>query len=667
MRTEIRRLQKLWAPPPDLTVSEWADEERRLSSESSAEPGKYQTARTEYMRGVMDAFSDPRVKRVIGMFSAQVGKTSVIENVIGYHVHHDPSPIMVVQPTLEIAEAFSKDRLAPMVRDTPALKEKFAPAGSKTSGDTLLHKKFPGGHVTLAGANSFNSLASRPIRIVLGDEAAKWRSNEKGSPFRQVSARVRAFWNSKQGYFSTPTDAHPDNEFHQLWEQSDKRLFTVSCPHCEEKIVYAFDESPTNIPSDIDIPRAIIRWSEGPAIRKEDGRTIRRCTAAWFECTLCGGHIQDAERHRSIQNGEWQPTQEFFGTAGFWGWQAMSPFSSAFDIANEWLGALGSTTAMQSVKNETLGLPWVDTGDAPEWKRLYDRRDLSYQLGEVPAEALVLTAGADVQPDRIEVQIVGWGRRKRGWLVDYIVLGGDTGRAEVWRDLTSLLGTVYTHASGVDLTIQKLAVDSGFNAQQVYEWARQHRFGKVSVVKGGSDTQTAPVGIPNAVDITRNGQKLASGVKVQLVNGSHFKTELYAALRLETPNLERNEPYPDGWFAFPALPDTEEYCRQLTAEQVVSRTVKGYLRREWEKTRPRNEALDTWVYARAAAFMLGLDRYQEHQWVALEQTIGVRPMVEERKRPVEPIEETRRTEVRSNFAPGRQNNWFGNRGKWFER
>jgi hypothetical protein len=188
LRAEIRRVQRLWAPPPDLTVSEWADAERKLSSESSAEPGEYKTSRTEYMRGVMDAFSDPKVKRVVGVFSAQVAKTTVIENVIGYHVQHDPSPIMVVQPTLEIAEAFSKDRLAPMARDTPALRAKFAAAGSKTSGDTLLHKKFPGGHITLAGANSYNSLASRPIRIVLGDEAAKWKANEKGP--RSVRSRL---------------------------------------------------------------------------------------------------------------------------------------------------------------------------------------------------------------------------------------------------------------------------------------------------------------------------------------------------------------------------------------------------------------------------------------------------------------------------------------------
>lgn len=621
----------------------------------------------------MDAFSDPKVKRVVGMFSAQMAKSTAIENVIGYHVRYAPAPIMVVQPTLEMAESFSKDRLAPMIRDTPVLKEKFAASGSKSSGDTLLHKKFAGGQVTLAGANSYNSLASRPIRILLGDEAAKWKANEKGSPFRQVAARTRAFWNAKQGFFSTPTDARPENEFHQLWEQSDKRIFLVPCPHCQERVVYTFDENPANLPTDAELGRAILRWEEGTPIRSDDGRSIRRCDTAWFECMLCGNRIEDENRHCSVLNGEWQATQEFYGTAGFWGWQAMSPFSSAKDIANEWLGALGSPTALQSVKNETLGLPWADAGEAPEWKRLFDRRDLSYVLGQVPEGVLMLTAGADVQPDRIEIQIIGFGRRRRAWLIDYLVLNGDTGRTEIWKDLTTVLGTVYTHPSGVDLTIRKLAVDSGYNAQQVYEWARQHNFGRVAVVKGGPDSQTAPVGAPSPVDITIQGRKLASGVKVQLVNGAHFKSELYSSLKLELPNTEKGEDYPDGWFAFPALPDTEEYCRQLTAEQVVSRTVKGYLRREWEKTRPRNEALDTWVYARAAAFMLGMDRYQEHHWANLEKSLGMVPVPASVSAQTEnPAQPTTTDSQFARTAPAdgsrtQPSSWFGSRGRWFDR
>jgi phage terminase large subunit GpA-like protein len=573
----------------------------------------------------MDVCTDPKVRTVVGVFSAQMGKSTILENVIAYHAHHDPCPVMLVQPTLDIAEGFSKERIAPMIEDTPALKSRFAPAKSKTSGDTLLNKVFPGGSLTIAGANSYNSLASRPIQIVIGDEASKWRSNEKGSPFRQVSARVRGFWRSKLIFVSTPTESSAGNEFWQKWEQSDKRLYFVACPHCQTDLVFAFDENPSSIPSDVNVPRAILRWEEGAPSRTENGGLIRRAESAWFECCSCAGRIDDGQRRQMVRAGHWEPTQEFHGTAGFWGWQAMSPFASAaaVEIANEWLSALGSPITLQSAKNETLGLPWTETGDAPEWRKLFDRRETDRRLSEVPEYALILTAGVDVQQDRLEVAVYGWGRRKRHALVDYIVLHGDTARAEVWQDLTKVLGTLYRHPSGVDMPIRRLAIDSGYQAQRVYEWARTHRFGPVTVIKGGPATQTATISQPSPVEITVGGRKLDAGVKVVSLNVAHFKAELYGILRLDAPNVERGEEYPDGWLSIPELPDTQEFCQQITAEQLVTRTVKGYARRDWEKTRPRNEALDTWVYARAAAQMQGVDRYQDGNWSVLERDMGV--------------------------------------------
>ena len=169
-----RKVFKKFAPPPDLTVSEWADLERRLSSEASAEPGRWRTDRTPYMREIMDALTDPGVERIVIMSSAQVGKTELLLNALGYFVDYDPSPMLLLQPTLEMAQTFSKDRLAPMCRDTPALKSKIQDAKSRSSGNTMLHKTFPGGHITMAGANSPASLASRPVRNVLADEVDRY-------------------------------------------------------------------------------------------------------------------------------------------------------------------------------------------------------------------------------------------------------------------------------------------------------------------------------------------------------------------------------------------------------------------------------------------------------------------------------------------------------------
>lgn len=649
LQAVARKAMRLWAPPPNLTVSEWADAERRLSPESSAEPGRYRTSTTEYAREMMDVFNDPKVKRSINMCSAQTGKSTIIENVIGYFSHHDPSPIMLVEPTLEIAEAFSKDRISPMVRDTPALRERFSAEGSKSSGNTLLHKKFTGGQLTIAGANSYNSLASRPIRIVLGDEAAKWKGNEQGSPFRQVSARTKAFWNSKEAYFSTPTST--ENEFQAMWEESDKRIYTIPCPGCGANVALTFDELPASLPTTFEMARAVLRWTEAEPVRNDEGRQIRRSQDAWFECLVCGHHINEVERHRAVQVGQWVPTQEFYGTAGFWVWEGYSPFSTARHIADNWLSSLGDIAQTQSVKNETLGLPWKESGASMDWRRLFDRRE-HYTLGTVPVGALVLTAGSDVQPDRIEVQVIGWGRNREAWLIDYQIFHGETSRAEVWSQLTAFLGTVYVSADGsYELTIRKLCVDSGFAANDVYNWARNHKFGPVAVVKGGPDTQTALVSTPNPVEVNVRGKRIPSGVKVYTINAGEFKKELFGRLSLDAPNMERGEQAQAGYFHICELPDTEEYCRQLTAEQLVSRNVKGRVTRHWEKMRPRNEAMDTWDYAAAGRVMLGVDRWQDHHWAALESQLSPRqaqsePIVRQAPRPALPQQPHQRMIIR---------------------
>lgn len=619
----------------------------------------------------MDAVTDPAVKRIVGMFSAQTAKTTIIENVIGYHAHHDPCPIMIVEPTLEIAEAFSKDRLSPMIRDTAVLKERFSEAGSKTSGDTLLHKKFPGGSVTIAGANSFNSLASRPIRILIGDEAAKWKPNEKGSPFRQSAARVKAFWNSKLLYFSTPVDAGQENEFNEMWEQSDKRIFAVPCPGCHESVVIAFDDQPGSVPSaTCDLPRAVLKWEEGEPIKAQDGRRIRRAAAAWFEC-VCGCRMDDTARRQAVRSGEWAPTAEFFGTAGFWGWQGMSPWSVALDIANEWLGAQGSVTALQSVKNETLGLPWAESGEAPDWKRLFDRADRSYALGTVPRGALILTAGADVQKDRIEVQVIGWGRNRQQWLVDYLILDGDTDRPEVWATLTSYLRTQYLAESGAEMPISHFAIDSNYAATQAYQWARENRFQpvRISVIRGGPDTQTALVNPGTEAELSVQGRKLKAGIKVYTVNVGRLKSDLHGRLNLPLPNLERGEEYPTGFFHFCALPDTEEYVRQLTAEHKVTRRTRGgYSKTEWEKTRPRNEALDTWNYANVAGIRRGIDRFTDDQWRELEIAFADRSVTSVRHHV--PVVQLGPVSSPQPSPAARSDSWLGNRGggdSWFRR
>ncbi len=264
---------------------------------------------------------------------------------------------------------------------------------------------------------------------------------------------------------------------------------------------------------------------------------------------------------------------------------------------------------------------------------------------------MILTAGADVQPDRIEIQVIGWGRRHQCWLIDYIVLDGDTSRPEIWGDLTKILAIVYRTDAGADFTIRKFAIDSNYATTQVYEWARNHRFGIVAVVRGGPESQTAIVGAPSAAEITTGGKRLDTGVKVYTLNVSRLKEDLYGRLSLPLPNLEKNEEYPDKFFHFCAASDTEEYCQQLTAEQQVIRKVKGYSRREWEKVRPRNEALDTWDYSAAAAIMLGINRLTAAQWdeVAASHFRAVESKQLQESRPYQGARSSKPKMIRSNF------------------
>jgi len=233
IKKKAKQVALIAKPPPILTVSEWADQKRRLSSESSAEAGQWRTSRAPYQKGIMDALNESNVHSVVVMSSAQVGKTELILNVLGFHIDYDPSPILVIQPTLEMAESFSKDRLAPMIRDTKALRGKVKDAKSRDSNNTLLHKKFPGGHISLAGANSPASLASRPIRIVLCDEVDRYPTSagSEGDPVNLARKRTATFYNKKVILASTPTLKNA-SRIEAAYEETDKRRYHVPCPDC---------------------------------------------------------------------------------------------------------------------------------------------------------------------------------------------------------------------------------------------------------------------------------------------------------------------------------------------------------------------------------------------------------------------------------------------------
>jgi phage terminase large subunit GpA-like protein len=582
-------------PEPLLTISQWADRYRVLSQRASAEPGPWRTDRTPYLREIMDCLSPSSpIERVVFMKGAQIGGTECGNNWIGYVIHQAPGPMMAVQPTVEMAKRNSKQRIDPLIEESKALKELVRDHRSRDSGNTILAKEFPGGVLVLTGANSGVGLRSMAARYLFLDEVDGYPGDVdgEGDPVNLALARTRTFARRKLFLVSTPKIAGR-SRIEKAYEESDQRRYWVPCPHCGEFQVLKFQR---------------LQWPKG-----EPEKVV-------YLCEHCDHAIENFHKTHMLERGEWRASAPSDGKSmGFHlsslyspvGWFSWGQAARMFEEAQK------SPELLQVFVNTVLGETWVEQGEAPDWRRLYDRRE-DYRIGVVPAGGLFLTAGADVQKDRIEVEIVAWGRGKESWSVDYRVLEGDTSRQPVWGELTKLASETFRTHSGVDLPIVKLAIDSGYAPTEVYGWAKQQSSGRVVVVKGDSRAP-ALVGLPSSVEVGPHGKRIRRGVRIWPVNSGMAKQELYRWLRLERPTEESGEPFPAGYCHFPRY--NEELFKQLTAEQLVTRVVNGYPKPEWQKTRERNEALDARVYAIAAAVIYGIDRFTDKKWAEMEEAL----------------------------------------------
>jgi len=579
-------------PDPLLTISEWADSYRSLSQRASAEPGPWRTDRTPYLREIMDCLSPSSpVETVVLMKGAQVGGTECGNNWIGYVVHQAPGPMLSVQPTVEMAKRNSKQRIDPLIEESTVLRELVSDPRSRDSGNTMLAKEFPGGILVMTGANSAVGLRSMAARYLFLDEVDAYPGDVdgEGDPVNLALARTRTFARRKVFMISTPKITGR-SRIEASFEDSDQRYYWVPCPRCNEYQVLKF---------------AQVRW---PKDEPEN---------AVYVCEHCEGEIENHEKHWMLVEGEWRPAAPGPGkAAGFHLSSLYSPvgwFSWA-DAAGMFLNAQKNPALLQVFINTVLGETWALQGEAPDWQRLYDRRE-DYRIGTVPKGGLFLTAGVDIQKDRIEVEVVAWGRGKESWSVDYHVLEGQTSEGAVWQKLTAVLDTHYITESGAALPIVKFAIDSGYATPEVYAWTRRRGDTRAIVIKGDSRA-AAPVSQPSPIDVGPHGKRVRAGIRVWPVNGSMIKEELYRWLHLDCPTDESGSPHPPGYCHFPKY--GEEYFKQISAEQLVTRMVKGYRRTEWQKTRDRNEALDCRTYARAAAAICGMDRFNDLSWKTLE-------------------------------------------------
>ncbi len=603
-----RDLLRHWArgirPDPDLTVSEWADRHRWLSSRASAEPGRYRTARTPYMREIMDALSPASpVQRVVFMKAAQVGATEAGNCFIGFVMHHAPGPMLAVQPTVELAKRNSRQRIDPLIEESPELRERVKPARSRDAGNTMLSKEFAGGILIMTGANSAVGLRSTPARYLFLDEVDAYpaSADEEGDPVSLAEARSLTFAHRRKALLTSTPTIRGLSRIEREFEASDQRRFFVPCPHCGHAQWLRFER---------------LRWEKGQP------------ETAAYNCEDCEAPIAEHQKTAMLAAGEWRATAQSADphTVGYHLSALYSPIGwlSWARIARAWEAATGNDEAMRAFRNTILGETWFETGEAPDWQRLADRRK-DWKPGTVPAGGLFLTAGADVQKDRIEVDVWAWGRGLQSWLVDHVVIEGGPGDPACWQKLTDLLGRTWAHAHGQHLTIARLAIDTGYETAAVYAWARQVGFGQVAPVKGLEGfNRASPVTGPTFVDATVGGKRLRRGARLWSVATSTFKAETYRFLRLDPPEASPagGASSPPGFLHLPGWVDTE-WLKQLTAEQLVTvKTRRGFAKLEWQKLRERNEALDCRVYARAAAWILGADRWAEARWVDLEAQLG---------------------------------------------
>jgi len=443
----------------------------------------------------MDCLSPTsRVARVEFMKAAQLGATEMGSNWIGYVIHHAPGPMMAVWPTVEMAKRNSKQRIDPLIEESSALAELIAPARSRDSGNTILAKEFRGGVLVMTGANSAVGLRSMPVRYLFLDEVDGYPLDVEGEgdAISLAEARTRTFARRKILIVSTPTIAGA-SAVEREFEESDQRRYFVPCPHCDHRQWLRFEQ---------------LRWERGQPE-----------TAAYI-CESCSQPIAEHHKTWMLDNGQWQACapEQAGRTAGFHLSSLYSPvgWRSWIEIARAWESAAmsdsRSASAIKTFKNTELGETWVEEGEAPDWQRLLERRE-DYCIGTVPAGGMLLTAGADVQKDRIEVSVWAFGRGKAAWLVEHRILMGDTARTEVWSALAKLMGETWTHSSGCQLSLARLALDTGYATQEAYAFVRSVRDARLMPIKGiagGAETCGAGLSLATSATDRRVGVVLAA-------------------------------------------------------------------------------------------------------------------------------------------------------------
>lgn len=600
-------------PDPELTVSEWADQFRILTTEASAEAGRWRTSRFPFLKEPMDVGS-PRhpVEFLVMRFASQLGKSETQLNILFTYIALAPCPILWIMPNDNVMQRTVKTRLHPGIKATPALREKI-PVGGKVAGQSVLSKEFPGGHLDMGTARSPSKLSAMPVRLALGDEVDRWphSAGGEGDPVGMLVKRTENFHNRKIVLISSPS-IEGNSRIDQEMETTDDRRYMVPCPHCGQfqELVFSAQYAAGGIK-----PHGRLVWENNDP------------STAKYQCGHCEKLIDERHKTSMLTAGRWQasnpdadPRRRGYHLGGLY-----TPYGFKQDwpeIVRKFLAAKNSRRAegMQVFVNTVLGVSFADRGQAPDHERLHERCE-PYRMGFVPGprfegaqRPLVLTAGADVQKDRIEYSVYGWAPNGENWLIEYEVLHGDPYDLHVFTDLEKkVLHRVFPSEDerGPGFRVSKLAIDSGYATHPTYHWVRRQDYRRVIAVKG-APRLGAMIAKPSLVDVTWQGITSEKSLKLWRVDDAALKSELYTFLKRALPT-QQNPDVP-GAAHFPIGLELA-FFQGLTAEVLtIKRDNKGYQQRVWEKIRDRNEPLDLAKYARAAFLQHGFDRWPEERW-----------------------------------------------------
>lgn len=548
-------------------------------------PGRWKTDVVEVARGPMLALTRPGIKKITIMGPTQMLKTEFLNNVVGYFMHQDPSPIVVMQPIEKLAKTWSVTRLDPMLRDTPVLRDLVKNKRDRDSGNTEFLKMFTGGFVAIVSAGSPSDVASRPARIALIDELDKNPSSgDEGDAEKLIEQRLETFWNSISIAVCSPTN-EGTSKIAARFADSDQAHFHGRCPYCNQ-----FEK----------LEWSQVKWNDG------DPETAR------YQCSKCENEWTELDRRKAVNAGDYIATMPFKGHAGFHCNAIASPWQPLSNMVRKFLEAGKDPEKLKVFINTSLAETWKPAVEKPDWERLYDRRE-HYPLGKIPAASIkFLTCGIDVQGNRIEAMVVGWTRDKQAFVVDYQVFSGETNRDEVWNECEEFLRNTTYDGFGRRFRITLSSVDSGSFTAKVYEFVSRFAPNQVRATKGQDKLRTA-YKMGSAIETQLDGTKFKFAHHVWNIGSSYLKELVYGLFKLPSP-VEGVAVA--GYIHTPDL-DVEFY-KQLCSES-LKRTKKGWA---WEKDRERNEALDTFVMARGGAAMFGIDRFSAEEWDIVDEVVS---------------------------------------------